>query len=173
MEYLARYISESLAEIIKCPANPEILLQTESDKLDEMLIEGAEYTIEEIQLQEEKVNSLQKQVETFSRLMDEGFVEFVHSKEPKTELGEVMEVSYSLQNSKVRQNWAVVVDKVYYKNKAELLKKNIESSDYKIIKCYESSLLNEPLPYDIHSLISERKAIRDEINTIDDFIRNL
>ena len=41
------------------------------------------------------------------------------------------------------------------------------SSNYKIIKCYESSLVNEDTEYDIKALHDERQKIRDEINTIE------
>lgn len=50
--------------------------------------------------------------------------------------------------------------------KIESLKQEIESSDYKIIKCYEYALCNLPLPYDVIKLHEERQAIRDEINEL-------
>lgn len=40
--------------------------------------------------------------------------------------------------------------------------------DWKITKCYEASLKNEPLPYDIDDLIAQRKAIRVRINEIEE-----
>lgn len=42
----------------------------------------------------------------------------------------------------------------------------LQSTDYKIVKCYESSLVNEPLPYDIAALKAQRDAWREEINTL-------
>ena len=45
-------------------------------------------------------------------------------------------------------------------------KKALEATDYKIIKCFEYSLLNLDLPYDVKSLHTERQAIRDKINAI-------
>jgi hypothetical protein len=47
------------------------------------------------------------------------------------------------------------------------LKKLLESSDYKIIKCSEAQLANEPMPYNLQELLAQRKAWRDEINTIE------
>ena len=47
------------------------------------------------------------------------------------------------------------------------------SSDYKIIKCYESSLVNEDTEYDIKALHDERQKIRDEINTIEKAIDDM
>jgi hypothetical protein len=47
------------------------------------------------------------------------------------------------------------------------LKKLLESSDYKIIKCSEAQLANEEMPYNIQELLAERKAWRNEINSIE------
>lgn len=43
---------------------------------------------------------------------------------------------------------------------------DLTASDYKIIKCYEYSLIGEELPYDIEQLHIERQSIRDEINIL-------
>lgn len=43
---------------------------------------------------------------------------------------------------------------------------DLTASDYKIIKCYEYSLVGEELPYDIEQLHIERQSIRDEINVL-------
>lgn len=36
--------------------------------------------------------------------------------------------------------------------------------DWKVVKCYEAKLLDKELPYDLETLMSERQAVRDEIN---------
>lgn len=46
------------------------------------------------------------------------------------------------------------------------LKDFLASSDFKVIKCYEASMLNDPLPYDLTKLVAERKAWRDELNEL-------
>lgn len=46
------------------------------------------------------------------------------------------------------------------------LKLFLLETDFKIIKCYEASLLNEPLPYNLQELIAQRKAWREEINIL-------
>lgn len=43
---------------------------------------------------------------------------------------------------------------------------NSPAGDYKIIKCYEASLLGKELPYDMEALHLERQNIRNEINRI-------
>lgn len=47
------------------------------------------------------------------------------------------------------------------------LKKQLKKDDYKVIKCYEAQLLNEEMPYDLQELLIQRKAWRDEINTLE------
>jgi hypothetical protein len=47
------------------------------------------------------------------------------------------------------------------------LKKELDSTDYRIIKCYEAQLGNEEMPYDLQELLTQRKAWRDEINTLE------
>lgn len=44
----------------------------------------------------------------------------------------------------------------------------LTESDYKIIKCYEYSLVGLELPYDIEALHAEREAIREEIRALDE-----
>jgi len=46
------------------------------------------------------------------------------------------------------------------------LKDTLYSSDYKVIKCYEASLIGEALPYDMTALHNERQEIRDRINEL-------
>ncbi|MDP4109319.1 MAG: hypothetical protein Q8878_04745 [Bacillota bacterium] len=47
------------------------------------------------------------------------------------------------------------------------LKSQLTETDYKIIKCSESSLVGLDLPYDIAALHAERQAIRDQINALE------
>ena len=47
------------------------------------------------------------------------------------------------------------------------LKAQLESTDYKIIKCSEAQLVGEALPYDIVALHAERQALRDRINELE------
>ena len=47
------------------------------------------------------------------------------------------------------------------------LKAELQSTDYKIIKCSEAQLVGEELPYDIVALHEERQALRDKINELE------
>lgn len=42
----------------------------------------------------------------------------------------------------------------------------LAESDYKVIKCYECSLIGIELPYNIEDLHKERQLLRDKINLI-------
>ena len=48
------------------------------------------------------------------------------------------------------------------------LKKELESTDYKIIKCSEYQLASLEPPYDISELHSTRQALRDRINEMEE-----
>ena len=47
------------------------------------------------------------------------------------------------------------------------LKTQLSATDYKVIKCAECQLLGEEMPYDVAALHTERQAIRDEINRLE------
>lgn len=65
------------------------------------------------------------------------------------------------------------------KRKAELnykivnLKNQISSTDYRIIKVYEYSLVGEDAGYDIEALHEERKNLRNEINAFEEELEAL
>lgn len=56
--------------------------------------------------------------------------------------------------------------------KIKALKQEIESTDYQIIKCYEYALCNLPLPYDAIKLHEERQALRNEINELEESLKD-
>lgn len=47
------------------------------------------------------------------------------------------------------------------------LKEQLAQGDYKIIKCAEAQLTNEPMPYNVAELVAERNAMRAEINELE------
>jgi hypothetical protein len=49
----------------------------------------------------------------------------------------------------------------------ESLKNRLLETDYQVIKCYEASLLNEEMPYDLQELLTQRKVWRNEINQLE------
>lgn len=71
---------------------------------------------------------------------------------------------YSVVGNEVVRGWEA------YPNFAEIerLKKSLAETDYKVIKCYEYSLTEQPTPYDITSVHAERQAIRNQINSLEE-----
>ena len=59
------------------------------------------------------------------------------------------------------------LDKRLVERRIDDLKAELSSSDYKVTKCYEASLLGIELPYDIAILHSERQSIRDKVNELE------
>ena len=47
------------------------------------------------------------------------------------------------------------------------LKDLLAQGDYKIIKCAEAQLTNEPMPYNVAELVAERNVYRAEINELE------
>jgi hypothetical protein len=72
---------------------------------------------------------------------------------------------------KIKFNYEKKLDKTKIDYKILELKQQLADSDYKIVKCYEASMLSNDLPYDIETLHTERQAIRDEINRLEDLLK--
>jgi hypothetical protein len=52
------------------------------------------------------------------------------------------------------------------------LKIKLKESDYKIIKCYEARLQNQPDPYDVAELTNLRQSWRNQIKILEEEIKN-
>lgn len=105
-----------------------------------------------------------------ANLRNAGFFNLVSSIQPTVQDGEVAVDSYKEENGKLVQYWEVKVDSVYTQKKIDNLKEVLSSSDYKVIKCQEASLIGEQMPYDVDELHKERQSIRDEINRLESLI---
>lgn len=66
----------------------------------------------------------------------------------------------------IRYQYNKVFDTQRILSRINQLKETLESTDYKVIKCYEASLVGDELPYDINELHAERQAQRDLINEL-------
>lgn len=62
----------------------------------------------------------------------------------------------------------IVIPEKTITEKIEELKSKLTDTDYKIIKCSEYQLAGKELPYDIVELHTERQALRDEINELEE-----
>lgn len=68
---------------------------------------------------------------------------------------------------RISYRYDVKFDTQKVRNKIQQLKDCLAASDYQVTKCYEASLTNLPLPYDIAALHAERQLIRDQINELE------
>jgi hypothetical protein len=53
------------------------------------------------------------------------------------------------------------------------LKNLLQETDYKIIKCYEAFMRQQPLPYNLEELSTQRDAWRAEINQLEEELKAL
>jgi hypothetical protein len=57
--------------------------------------------------------------------------------------------------------------------KKEQTKILLQETDYKIIKCYEAFMRQQPLPYNLEELSAQRDAWRGEINQLEEELKTL
>jgi len=69
-------------------------------------------------------------------------------------------------------SYSKVFDKQQLRDEIESHKKKLADGDYQIVKCYEASLLNQPMPYNVEELHQSRQQIRDRINELEVQITN-
>ena len=65
-------------------------------------------------------------------------------------------------------NYRTVTDIQYYKREIAKCKQQLIDTDYQVTKCYEASLVDDPMPYNIQELRSSREAVRAKINLLEE-----
>lgn len=71
----------------------------------------------------------------------------------------MIDVAQKIKDSALRQ-----VARVNTTNDITSLKNKLVDTDYQIIECMESHLLNKTMPYDLAKLSAERQKLREDIN---------
>ena len=94
-------------------------------------------------------------------------VEAIDHAKLSCEEGYIVRVVPYDDGDKIAYRYEAVFDVQKIRRDIDAHKEALTASDYKIIKCYEASLLGEPLPYDIESLHNERQGYRDKINELE------
>lgn len=64
--------------------------------------------------------------------------------------------------------YKTVTDIQYFKREIAKCKQQLNDTDYKVTKCYEASLVGDPMPYDIQELRTTREAARARINILEE-----
>ncbi len=85
----------------------------------------------------------------------------------QTEDGYIIEVMPCDVGDKIVYNYEKHFDKKKVQTEIATLKAELSDGDYRIIKCYEASLAQTDMPYDIDTIHEERQMIRDKINELE------
>lgn len=78
----------------------------------------------------------------------------------------VVAVPYD-NGDRISYRYETVFDRQGAERRLAALKAALAAGDYRVIKCYEASLVGEELPYDVAVLHASRNAIRAQINDIE------
>lgn len=141
--------------------NPILKKKEEKRSIEELLL-----IVRRKEIEDAKTNSLNA-IEEFKEFVPSSFNE---------ELGEFDSPKpyYVEEGNSVLQKWEVVKnDTAKIASKISELKGSLESSDYKVMKCYEATIADSTeMPYDVTELTKERQEIRDEINRLEAILKS-
>lgn len=107
-----------------------------------------------------------KEFSTRTEAVKEGYLPYEEQEKPKTPRN-VIPHNYRPVYNKI--DGKIVLTWESYPNYEEIkrLEKKLAASDYKVIKCYEASLVGAEMPYNAEELHQERQEIRNEINRLE------
>lgn len=74
------------------------------------------------------------------------------------------------ENEIVRNFRIIKNDKRKVTEKINELKQKIADTDWKVVRCYEASLMNEDMPYNVKELGEYRASIRSEIKQLQELL---
>ena len=77
-------------------------------------------------------------------------------------------VTMKAEEAQIVDNEQVVDNNGLLLSEIEILKSELQDSDYKVIKCAEAICLNAEMPYNMTALHKERQALRDKINELEE-----
>ncbi|WP_279134820.1 hypothetical protein [Parabacteroides johnsonii] len=119
----------------------------------------------------ERVVSVEKQADI---LKASGWkpVDLIDESKMIAEEGYTIEIIPYDAGEKISYQYVKTFDKKEVENKIRELKKQLSVGDYKIIKCYEASLLKEVLPYDVENLHKTRNELRKSINELEKLLED-
>ena len=81
-------------------------------------------------------------------------------------------VKMQAEETQIAVNEQVFDDNGLLLSEIELIKSELQESDYKVIKCAEAMCINAELPYNMTALHNERQALRDKINELESEVQN-
>ena len=81
-------------------------------------------------------------------------------------------VTMQADEAQIAVNEQVVDDNGLLLSEIELIKSELQESDYKVIKCAEAMAVGAEMPYNMTALHNERQALRDKINELESEVQN-
>lgn len=140
--------------------NPILKKKEEKRSVEELLL-----IVRRKEIEDAKTNSLNL-IEEFKEFVPSSFNE---------EIGEFDSPKpyYIEEGDAILQKWEIVKnDPAKIVSKISSLKSELESSDYKVMKCYEATISkSEDMPYDPDELVLSRQEKRDEINRLEALLK--
>jgi hypothetical protein len=88
---------------------------------------------------------------------------------PSVEFGSVRIQPYD-NGDKISYQYIESVSKKLITAKINEYKAFLNDTDYKVMKCYEATLLNMPLPYSMDDVHQTRQEYRDRINELEQYL---
>lgn len=135
--------------------------------VSKMLEDRTERRLNEEGLPEDVVITIAMQVEELVKI---GWkpVDLVDETEltPSVEFGSIRIEPYD-NGDRISYRYIETVSKKLITAKINEYKAFLDDTDYKVMKCYEASLLNFPLPYNMDDVHQTRQDYRDKINTLE------
>jgi hypothetical protein len=64
-----------------------------------------------------------------------------------------------------------IIEPEFVRQQVGWLEEELKKTDYKVIKAYEASLIGKDVPYDFNEVHSDRQAIRDKINELENLLK--
>lgn len=105
----------------------------------------------------------QKRIQELDRMLP-----FSESSPPNIGENDSLLPYYEEESNSIVQKWEIVNNDINIINqKIKELKAKLSNTDYKVMKCYEATLLNLPLPYSMDEVHEIRQDYRDRINTLE------
>lgn len=100
-------------------------------------------------------------------------VDLIDDKQLECEDGYVVQLIPYDAGDHIAYEYRKKIDLQKVKYEINSLKDQLSDGDYKIVKCYEATLLNEALPYDIAGLHEEREVLRNRINELENYYNGI
>ena len=120
----------------------------------------ADYRLKKLSISEEEY---EKRIQELDSLLP-----LIESMAPSIGENDSLLPYYEVENNAIVQKWEIVNNDINIINqKIKELKAKLSDTDYKVMKCYEASLLNFPLPYNMDDVHQTRQDYRDKINALE------